>query len=106
MFWLLISPVSLRQLFAYCSKVVILLLLVHCVFLLPFCVWGGEGGCVWSWFCDKIKFFALYTFEIILLRKRELIALLKLNSDYFYIVSVCLCSDISSSWCHGLVCDL
>ena len=72
MFCLLISPVSLGRLLADCSKVVILLLFVHCECFLPLyvCVWRGGADFV-------IPFLSVhFCFEIILQRKRELAALL------------------------------
>ena len=52
------------------SKVVILLslLFIHCLLLLPLC-----GGLCWSLLCGVV-FIVLFSFVIILLRRRELIA--------------------------------
>ena len=64
------------------SGLVILLLLVHCTLLLHYaCVWGGDGGIVWSLFCD----FLLIVFSSLVItlqrerereREREMVAIL------------------------------
>ena len=59
------------------SKAVIMLLLIHCLLLLPLGV--GGGVCV-------VVFGVLPCLTIILLRKRELVALLLLCCGYLYSV--------------------
>ena len=56
------------------SKAVVLLLFIHCLLLLPLFV-GGGGGCVSCLFCNALLC-VLSSFQIISLRKRELVALL------------------------------
>ena len=62
---------------AVCSKAVVLLLLIHCLLLLP--MWGF---CVCSMFCCAVLCF-LSSFAIVYMGKREreqLVALLCLHS--------------------------
>ena len=66
------------------SKVVIMLLFIHCLLLLPFSSvfvgGGGRGCCVWS-LCFGLALRILSSFTIILLKKNELVALLKIQSE-------------------------
>ena len=56
------------------STAVVLLLMIHCLLLLPLC-----EICVCSLFCNTILW-VLSSFAIILMGKRELIDLLELSS--------------------------
>ena len=76
------------------SKAVVLLLLTFLFIVTPV-----VGVCN----CSMIRFTLLYvhsSIAIILMGKRELIALLNLSSWCLVTVSC------SSSWCHGVVCGL
>ena len=78
------------------SKAVVLLLLIHCL-LMPSCF---VGDYVWSlFFCALLC--AVSSFVIILLGKRELVALLLLPFYYLFLVSC-----VSFSRCRGLVCSV
>ena len=56
------------------NSMILLMLFIHCVLLLPlYVVWFCF--CIGPVFCDMV-FSALSSFAIILLRKRELVALL------------------------------
>ena len=81
---------------AVCSKVVVLLL-IHCLLLLPLSV----GLSVWSLFRYTVLS-VLSSFEIISPRKRELVALLYLFPRCHVAVSV-LCLFLTVPWV-GLQC--
>ena len=76
------------------SKAVVLLLLTSCLFLLP--LWESE-----SFLCFVVSHFMSHSsIAIVLMEKKELVALLSLSS--WCLVFSC----VALPWCHGLVCSL
>ena len=61
------------------------------------------GFCVWLWFCYAILS-VLSSFIIILLRKRELVALLK-SSSCCHVTASVLWLFLTESWVCSAVCD-
>ena len=82
------------------SKVVVLLLLIHCLFLLLL-----SRNFVFSLFCYTVLS-VLYSFSIKVLKKRAFVVLLYMSSYSLvaiWLFMVCIC-DYGNSWSYSLFC--